>query len=34
MKDYLDNLAMYVCHGTVVGATIYFAELALEAWTR
>lgn len=34
MRDYLNNIAMYVCHGTVIGATIYFAEWALEAWTR
>lgn len=34
MKAYLNNLAMYVCHAFVVGATIYFAEWALEAWTR
>lgn len=34
MKDYLDNIAMLVCHATVVGATIYFAEWALEAWTQ
>ena len=34
MRDYLDNLAKYICHGTMIGATIYLAEWALEAWTR
>lgn len=34
MRDYLNNLAMLICHGSVIGGTIYLAELALEAWTR
>jgi len=34
MRDYLSRLLMYVSHGTVIGATIYFAEYCLEAWTR
>lgn len=34
MRDYLSRLCMYLFHGTVIGATIYLAEMALEAWTR